>query len=81
MGGSCSTYGEERGVYGVIVGKPEGKRLLGRWEDNIKMDFQGSRMRSIDWIAVAQDRDMWLVFVHTLMNLRVPQNAGNFLTS
>ena len=51
----------ERGVYTVLVGKPGGKRPLGRtrhrWKDNIKMDFQGSRMRGTDWIVLAQDRD------------------------
>jgi len=85
MSGSCSTYGEEKGVYRILAGKPEGKRPLGRtrhrWEDNIKMDFKGSRMRGMDWIALAQDRDRWRAFVHMVMNLRVQQNAGNFLTS
>jgi len=54
MGGSCSAYGKRRGVYRVLVGKPEGKRLLGRprrkWEDNIKMDLQEMRCGGMNWI-------------------------------
>ena len=73
MGGSCSTYGEKRGVYRVLVGKPEGKRPLGRtrhrWGDNIKVDFQESRMRRMDWIDLAHDRDRWQTLVNTVMNL------------
>ena len=72
--------GEERGVCRVWVGKPEGKRLLGRprrrWVDNIRMDGCGY----MDWIGLAQDRDRWWTLVSTVMNLRVPWNAGNFLT-
>jgi hypothetical protein len=60
MDGSCSTYGERRDVYRVLLGKPEGKRSLGiprrRWEDNIKMDLQEVGWGSMDWIDVAQDR-------------------------
>jgi len=60
MGGACSAY-ERRGVYKVLVGKPEGKRPLGRprrrWEDNIKMDLQVVGCGGMDWIEVAQDRD------------------------
>ena len=76
MSGACSTYGEERGVYSVLVGKPEGKRLLGRprrrWEDNIKVDLQEIGCVGIDWIELAQDRDRWRAFVNAVMNLRVP---------
>jgi hypothetical protein len=58
------------------VGKPEGKRLLGRprrrWEDNIKMDFQEVGNGVMNWIKVAQDRDRWRAFVNALMNLVVP---------
>jgi len=62
MGVACSAYGgEERGVYRVLVGKPERKRPLGRprsrWEDNIKMDLQEVGCGGVDWIEVAQDRD------------------------
>ena len=57
MGGACGTYGEGRGVYRSLVGKPEGKRPLGiprrRWEDNIKMDLQEVGCVSMDWIDLA----------------------------
>jgi hypothetical protein len=67
--------GEGRGVYRVLVGKPEGKRPLGRpkcrWEDNIKMDFQEVECGG-DWIELAQDRDRWRALVNAVMNLRAP---------
>ena len=52
-----------------------------RWEDNIKIDLQEVGYGSMDWIELAQDRDRWRTLVSAIMNLRVPQNAGNFLTS
>jgi hypothetical protein len=62
------------------VGKPEGKRPLGRprrrWVDNIKMDLLEIGWGGVDWIALAQDRDKWRDLVNVIMNLRVPQNAG-----
>jgi len=68
--------GERRGLYSVLVGKPEGKRPLGRprrrWEDNIKMDLQEVGCGSVDWIEMAQDRDRWRALVNAVMNLRVP---------
>jgi len=68
--------GEEREVYRVLVGKPEGKRPLGRprrrWVDNIKMDLQGVGCGYMDWIGLAQDRDRWRTLVSAVMNLRVP---------
>jgi hypothetical protein len=58
------------------VGKPEGKRPLGRprrtWEDNIRMDLRGIGWGGMDWIDLAQDRDQWKALVNTVMNLRVP---------
>jgi hypothetical protein len=68
-----------------LVGKPGGKRQLGkprrRWENNIKMDLEEVRFRGMDWIELAQDRESWRVLVNAGMNLRVPQSAGNFLSS
>jgi hypothetical protein len=68
--------GEERGVYRVLVGKPEGKRPLGRprrrWVDNIRMELQEVRYGYMDRIGLAQDRDRWRTLVSAVMNLRVP---------
>jgi len=85
MGGVCSAYGgERRGVYRVLAGKPKGKRPLGRsrsrWDDGIKMDLQEVGCGGMDWIELAQDRDRWQAVMSAVMNLRVPKNAGNFLT-
>jgi hypothetical protein len=67
------------------VGKPEGKRPLGRarhrWENNIKMDLQEAGFGSMDWIDLAQDRESWQVLVNVVMKLWAPQNARNVLTS
>ena len=83
MGGACGAYGGR--VYRVLVGKPEGKRPLGRpkrrWEDNIKMELQEVGGGFGDWMELAQDRDRRRALVSTVMNFRVPKNAGNFLTS
>jgi hypothetical protein len=77
--------GEERGVYRVLVGKPEGKRPLGRsryrWVDNVRMDLQEVGCGYMDWIGLAQDKDRWQTLVSVVMNLRVPRNVGNFPTS
>jgi hypothetical protein len=67
---------EDRGVHRVLVGKPEGKRPLGRprhiWEDNIKMDLQKVGAGRGDWMELAQDRDRWWALVGTVRNFRVP---------
>jgi hypothetical protein len=67
--------GEERKVYRVSVGKPEGKRPLGRprrmWEDWIRMDLREIGLGDVDWIRLAQDRDRWRAVVSAVMNLRV----------
>jgi hypothetical protein len=69
-------YGEKRGVYMVLVWKPEGKRPLGRpghrWEDNIKMDFQEVGCGGMDWIELDQNRVKWQAFVNAVVNLQVP---------
>ena len=68
--------GEERGVYRVLVGKPKGKRPLGRprrrWVDNIMTDLQEVGCGYMDWIGLAQDRDRWRKLVSAVMNIRVP---------
>ena len=73
--GHVARMGEGRGVHRVLVGKPKGKRPLGRprhrWEDNIKMDLQEVEGGG-DWMELAQDRDRWRALVNTVMNLRVP---------
>jgi hypothetical protein len=63
--------GEERRVYNVLVGKPEGKRPKRRWEDGIRMDLREIGLGGVDWIRLAQDRDRWRAVVSALMNLRV----------
>ena len=67
--------GERRGVYRVLVEKPEGKRPLwrprSRWEDNMKMDLQEVGCRAMDWIELAQDRERWRALVNAAVNLRV----------
>jgi hypothetical protein len=73
--GNVARMGEERKVYKVLVGRPEGKRPLGRprcrWEDGIRMDLKGTGLRGVDWIRLAQDRDWWQVVVNVVMNLQV----------
>jgi hypothetical protein len=73
--------GEKRNVCRLMVGKPEGKRPLGRlrrrWIDNIKIDLLEIGWGDVDWIGFAEDRDKWRALVNTVMNLRVPKNSGN----
>jgi hypothetical protein len=79
MGEVCSTHKN------ILFGKAEGKRKLGntrhRWDDNIGMNLREVIWEDVDWMHLAQDSDQWLAVVNTVMNLQVPQNAGNFLTS
>ena len=74
--GHVERMGEEKGVYRVLVRKPEGKRKLARprrrWVDNIRMDLQEVGCGYMDWIGLTQDRDRWRTFVSAVMNLRVP---------
>jgi len=74
--GHVAHMGDTTGIFRVLVGKPEGKRPLGRprrrWEDNIKMDIQEVGCVGMDWISLAQDRDRWQALVNAVMNLRVP---------
>ena len=74
--GHVARMGEDRGVYRVLVVKPEGKRPLERprrrWEDNIKMDIQEVGGGREDWMELAQDRDRWRVLVGTVRDFRVP---------
>ena len=76
MGRACSTYGESRGLYRVLVGKSDRKKPLGRprrkWKDNIKMTLQEVGFGCMDWSDVAQDRDRWRALVNAVTNLRVP---------
>ena len=80
--GHVACMGKGRGVHRVLVGKPEGKRPLGRprqrWEDNIKMDLQEVRGGCGDWMELAQDRERWRALVSTVMNFRVPKMRGIF---
>jgi hypothetical protein len=75
MGGACSTMGEKRGAYRIVVGRPEARRPLGRprcrWEHNIETDLQAVDW-GIDWIELAHDRDRWRALVNAVLNLRVP---------
>ena len=72
--------GEGKGVHRFLVGKPKGKRPLGRpryrWEDNIKTDLQEVGGGCGDWMELAQDRDRWRAFVSTVGNIRVPKMRG-----
>jgi hypothetical protein len=72
--GHVARMGEERGAYNILVGRPEGRRPLGRprrrWEDNIKMDLGEIVFGDVEWIHLAQDRDRWRALVNSVMNLR-----------
>jgi hypothetical protein len=74
--GHVARMGEKRDAYRILVGKPGGKRPLGRprrrWVDNIKMNLREIGWVGVNWIDLAQDRDQWRALVNTVMNLRVP---------
>jgi hypothetical protein len=76
MGRKCSTNGEKRNTYKILMGKPEGKRPLEkprrRWVNNINIGLRETGWDDVDWIDLIQDRDQWRALVNTLMNLRVP---------
>jgi hypothetical protein len=75
MGRIFSTNGEKKNVYRILVGKPEGKKLLGRprnrWVDNIIVNLRETGLNGMDWIDLTQDSDQWRALVNTVMNLRV----------
>jgi hypothetical protein len=76
MGGPCSTNGEKRNTYRLLVGKPEGKRPLGRprcrWVDNIRMDLAEVGWSDVGWICLAKDWNRWRALVNSVLNLRIP---------
>jgi hypothetical protein len=75
MGGTCNTNGLKRNAYRLLVGKPDGRRSLGRprrrWVDNIRMEFLELGCGDVDWIGLAQDRNRWRALVNSLLNFRV----------
>jgi hypothetical protein len=85
MGGACSTNGEKMNGCRILVGKPEGRRPLGRtrrrWGDTITVYLKEIGLGGIDLIELAYDRNQWRALVNTVINLRVPYNFGNFLSS
>jgi hypothetical protein len=76
LGGPCSTNGEKRNAYRLLVGKREGKRPLGRprlrWVDNIRKDLGEVGWGEVDWIGLAKDRNRWRALVNSVLNLRFP---------
>jgi hypothetical protein len=81
--GHVARVGETRNAYRILVGKPEGKRPLGRrrWVDNIRKDPTEIGWDGVDWSHVTQYRDQWRALAYTAMNLRVSLNARKFLSS
>jgi hypothetical protein len=74
--GHVARMGEKRNAYGLLVGKPEGKRPLGRprrrWVDNIRIDLGEIGWGDVDWIGLAKDRNRWRALVNSVLNFRVP---------
>jgi hypothetical protein len=85
MGKAYSTRGDKRNAYSILEGKTKRKRTLGRprhsWEDNINMDLLQIGLGDMDWIDLALSRNKWRALVNTIMNLRIPQSVGKFLSS
>jgi len=83
--GNVARMGDRRGTYRVLVGRPEGRRPLGRprrrWEDNIKVDLHEVGWGGMDWIDLAQDKDTWRALVIIVMNVWASKNTETFLTS
>jgi hypothetical protein len=75
----------KRDEYRILIGKPEGKKPLGRQRrrcvDNIKIDLREIGCCDLEWVDLVQDRDQWRTVVNTVMNLQVPQSVGKFLSS
>jgi hypothetical protein len=82
---TCSRGMGKKNAYGILVGKPEGKRPLGKarrkWEDNLKTDLRKRGRGAVDWIDLAKDRDRRRTLLNTVTNLRVPQSIGTFLSN
>jgi hypothetical protein len=82
--GHIARIGANRNAYRILVGKPEGKRPLGkpkrRWKYNIRLDLREIGWGGMDWIDLAQDRNQWRALVNTVMNLLIQQNTANFLS-
>jgi hypothetical protein len=76
MGGTCSTNGEKMNAYRLLMGKPEGRRPLGRprrrWLDNMRMDLVEVGWGDEDWIGLVEDRERWRALVNSVLNFRVP---------
>jgi hypothetical protein len=76
MGGPCSTNGDKRNAYRLLVGKQDGKKPLGRprhrWVDNIRMDLGEVGWSDVDWIGLTKDRNRWRALVDSVLKLRVP---------
>jgi hypothetical protein len=83
--GHVALIREKKNAYGILVGKSEGKRLLGRprckWENNIKTDLREIRCGGIYWTVLSQDRNQWRDLVNTIINLRVPKNLVKIMSS
>jgi hypothetical protein len=76
MGVACSTHVEMRNAYSILIGRDHFEER--RWEDNITMDLGEIERESVNWIRLAQDRDLWRALVNIVMNLRVPKKVGLF---